>query len=50
MTRNLYTEILETKAPNYYQLLGLKLFKNDQEKIHKTGLAQLKELRDWDWQ
>lgn len=48
MSKNLYTEILDTKTPNYYQLLGLKLFENDVDVIHKASLEQMKKLKAWD--
>lgn len=50
MDKNLYTEILDNETPNHYQLLGLQLFENDIETIHKAGLGQMKKLKAWDLQ
>ena len=48
MGKDLYTEILNTSKPNHYQLLGLKLFERDAQKIHKASLRQMKKLKAWD--
>jgi len=48
MTKDLYTEILNTDTPSHYWLLGLNLFESDIVKIHKAGLKQMKKLKAWD--
>lgn len=46
MAENLYKEILD-HTPNHYELLGLKLFESDPEKIKKASLTQSKKIKDW---
>jgi uncharacterized Zn finger protein (UPF0148 family) len=48
MAKDLYSEILNTDLRNHYELLGLKLFERDPDKIHKASLAQMKKLKAWD--
>jgi len=48
MSKDLYSEILNTDLHNHYELLGLKLFECNPDKIHKASLAQMKKLKAWD--